>query len=56
VGTDLHATARRLRNLVEPIAAGVYFAPEAQERYEEQGLNYFEGYFCSRGACLDKTP
>jgi hypothetical protein len=56
VATDLHATARRLRNLVEPIAAGVYFAPEAQERYEEQGLNYFEGYFCSRGACLGKAP
>jgi hypothetical protein len=53
---DLHETARRLRNLVEPIAAGVYFAPEAQQRYEEQGLNYFEGYFCSRGACLGKAP
>jgi hypothetical protein len=56
VGTDLHETARGLRNLVEPIAAGVYFAPEAQQRYEEQGLNYFEGYFCSRGACLGKAP
>jgi hypothetical protein len=56
VGTDLHETARRLRNLVEPIAAGVYFAPEAQQRYEAQGLNYFEGYFCSRGACLGKAP
>ncbi len=56
MGMDLHGTARRLRNLVEPIAAGVYFAPEAQQRYEEQGLNYFEGYFCSRGACLGKAP
>jgi hypothetical protein len=56
MGSDLHQTARRLRNLVEPIAAGVYFAPEAQQRYEEQGLNYFEGYFCSRGACLGKAP
>jgi Helix-turn-helix family len=56
MGMDLHVTARRLRNLVEPIAAGVYFAPEAQQRYEEQGLNYFEGYFCSRGACLGKAP
>jgi hypothetical protein len=53
---DLHSTARRLRNLVEPIAAGVYFAPEAQRRYESFGLNYFEGYFCSRGACLGKAP
>jgi hypothetical protein len=56
VGSDLHQTARRLRNLVEPLAAGVYFAPEAQQRYADQGLNYFEGYFCSRGACLGKAP
>jgi hypothetical protein len=56
VGSDLHETARRLRNFVEPIAAGVYFAPEAQQRYEQQGLNYFEGYFCSRSACLGKAP
>jgi Helix-turn-helix family len=56
VGSDLHETARKLRNLVEPIAAGVYFAPEAQQRYEGLGLNYFEGYFCSRGACLGKAP
>jgi hypothetical protein len=56
VGSDLHDTARRLRNFVEPLAAGVYFAPEAQQRYEAFGLNYFEGYFCSRGACLGKAP
>jgi hypothetical protein len=56
VGSDLHETARRLRNLVEPLAAGVYFAPEAQQRYEALGLNYFEGYFCSRGACLGTAP
>lgn len=56
MGNDLHATARLLRNLVEPIAAGVYFAPEAQQRYGDLGLNYFEGYFCSRGASLGKAP
>jgi hypothetical protein len=54
--TDLHQTARRLRDLLEPIAAGVYFAPEAIEGYKELGLDYFEGYFCSRGACLGKAP
>jgi hypothetical protein len=53
---QLHATARRLRDLVEPIAAGVYFAPEAQSRYEALGLNYFEGYFCSRSAGLGAAP
>lgn len=56
MASDLHTTARRLRALVEPLAAAVYFAPEAQQRYEALGLNYFEGYFCSRSACLGKAP
>jgi len=51
-----HATARRLRELTEPMAAAVYFAPEAQQRYEALGLNYFEGYFCSRSASLGAAP
>ena len=55
-GLDHHATARRLRDLVEPIAAAVYFAPEAQSRYAALGLNYFEGYFCSRSAGLGAAP
>ena len=54
--SDLHTTARRLGKLIEPIAAAVYFAPEAQQRYEALGLNYFEGYFCSRSACLGAAP
>ena len=48
--------ARRLRDLVEPIAANVYFAQEAQEAYGDLGLNYPEGYFCSRGACMGQVP
>ena len=51
-----HETARAIRNLVEPIAAGVYFSPEAQEGYQALGLNYFESYFCPRGACLGAAP
>ena len=47
---------RALRNVTEPIAAGVYFAPEAHQGYEAQGLDYFEGYFCSRSACLGAAP
>ena len=54
--TRFHATARKLGHLVEPLAAGVYFAPEAQQRYEALGLNYFEGYFCSRSASLGAVP
>jgi hypothetical protein len=53
---EFHATARRLRNVTEPIAAGVYFAPEAISGYGELGLDYFEGYFCSRSACLGAAP
>jgi hypothetical protein len=48
--------ARRLRDLVEPVAAGLYFAPEAIGAFEELGLNYFEGYFCSRSACMGRVP
>jgi hypothetical protein len=54
--TEFHATARRLRDLIEPLAAAIYFAPEAQQRYEALGLNYFEGYFCSRSAGLGAAP
>jgi hypothetical protein len=35
--TDLHENARRLRNAVEPVAAGVYFAPEAHAAYAHSG-------------------
>lgn len=52
---ELSTTARRLRDLVEPLAAGVYFAPEALERYEALGLSYLPGYFCSRSACMGKV-
>lgn len=55
-GVDIHRTARTLRDLVEPVAAGVYFAPEALARYEKLGLSYLPGYFCSRGGCLGKVP
>lgn len=48
--------SRRLRDLVEPIAANVYFAPEAQSEYKELGLSYLPGYFCSRSACMGEMP
>ena len=48
--------ARRLRNLVEPISANVYFAPEAHGAYKELGLSYIPGYFCSRSACMGQLP
>lgn len=53
---DISPVARRLRDLVEPVAANVYFAPEAIDGYRDLGLNYFEGYFCSRSACLGRAP
>jgi hypothetical protein len=34
MATDFNERARRLRNAIEPVAAGVYFAPEAHEAYE----------------------
>ncbi|MBV9662639.1 MAG: hypothetical protein JOZ37_01640 [Actinobacteria bacterium] len=44
-----------LRDLVEPLAANVYFAPEAINGYAELGLAYPQGYFSSRGACLGQV-
>ena len=55
MGSDLHETARRLRNLVEPIAAGVYFAPEAQQRYEALGSTTSRGTSAAAGS-LGKAP
>jgi len=52
----LRQTSRRLRDLVELIAANVYFAPEAQEEYGKLGLSYGPGYFCSRGGCMGQVP
>jgi hypothetical protein len=49
--------ARRLRDLAEPIAACVYFVPEALDGYKVLGLDdYGSGYFGSRGACLGRPP
>jgi hypothetical protein len=68
MATAFQEQARRLRNAVEPVAAGVYFAPEAHAAYEALG---FEGspvaqdgvarpelksYFTSRGACMGQVP
>jgi hypothetical protein len=52
----LRRRARTLRDLVEPICANVYFAPEAHDRYAALGLSYAPGYFASRGACLGQAP
>jgi hypothetical protein len=52
--TDVRRISRRLRDLAEPIAAHVYFAPEAMENYEKLGLDYLSGYFCSRSASMGR--
>ena len=38
MANDLEEGARRLRNAVEPVAAGVCFAPEAHAAYAELGF------------------
>ena len=49
---------RALGTLVEPLAAAVYFAPEAHERYTALGApsDFWAAYYASRGACLGETP
>ncbi|WP_208322376.1 hypothetical protein [Mumia sp. ZJ430] len=68
MGTEYGEQARRLRNAVEPVAAGVYFAPEAHSAYEALGFDgspvaqdgvarpEMKAYFTSRGACLGQVP
>ena len=70
MSTDYNANARRLRNAVEPVAAGVYFAPEAHAAYQALGFDpspaaagadgisrpEMKSYFTSRGACLGQVP
>ena len=63
----LSEQARRLRTLIEPLAAGIYFAPEAHAAYAalgfepspaaSDGVQMPDGiaYFASRGACLGQV-
>jgi len=56
-GSQSSTPGRRLRNVVEPLAANVYFAPEAQEAYASVGVaSYPESYFASRGGCMGQVP
>jgi len=69
MATDYNERARRLRNAVEPVAAGVYFAPEAHTAYAKLGFDATEvvgkdgisrpemkAYFTSRGASMGHVP
>ena len=68
MATDFQEKARRLRNAVEPVAAGVYFAPEADTAYAALGFAGSpvtqdgvarpdaKAYFTSRGACMGQVP
>jgi hypothetical protein len=61
-------TARRLRDLVEPLAASVYVAPECHDAFDQIGFGPSPGsfggvqgperraYFASRGGCLGQVP
>ena len=65
--TNFQEKARRLRNAVEPLAAGVYFAPEAHAAYAALGFDgspasqggvarpELKSYFTSRGACMGQV-
>src|SRR3954454_17780002 len=65
--SDFREGARRLRNAVEPVAAGVYFAPEAHAAYEALGFDpspvsqdgvarpELKSYFTSRDASIGQV-
>jgi helix-turn-helix protein len=51
------ALARRMWQLLEPVHAVVYFAPEAREIYAAAGLKGgWMGYFASRAAAMGAVP
>jgi hypothetical protein len=64
----ISASARRLRNVLEPIASNVYFSPDVNDAFEALGfgpgvsadgcLTIAEpsGYYCSRAACMGQVP
>jgi hypothetical protein len=65
---EVSAAARRLRNVLEPIASNVYFSPDVNDEFETLGfgpgasaegcLTIAEpsGYYCSRAACMGQVP
>ena len=59
---QLRFRARRLRDLIEPIAGAVYFLPETTAAYEalgfapRSGMTPAPSYFVSRGGCLGQVP
>jgi len=66
--SEFQEKVRRLRNAVEPVAAGVYFVPEAYAAYQALGVEgspvaqngvarpELKSYFTSRVACLGQAP
>jgi len=68
--TDQHVSevSRHLRDVLEPVAAQVYFSPEAHAAYEALGFGASPGgyqgvalpdgpaYFTSRGSCMGQVP
>jgi hypothetical protein len=66
--SEVSASARRLRNVLEPIASNVYFSPDVNLAFEALGfgpgvsaagcLTIAEpsGYYCSRAACMGQVP
>lgn len=54
---EVRRRARVVRDLVEPIAASVYFLAEAQNEYARLGLpDWHASYFASRGGCMGRVP
>jgi len=52
-----HTVARRMWQLLEPIHAVIYFAPEAKQAYTAAGLRGgWMGYFASRAAAMGAVP
>ena len=65
---DFQERAHHLRNAVDPVAGGVYFAPESHAAYEALGFDGspisqdgvarpdLKSFFTSRRACMGRVP
>lgn len=46
---------QRFAAVANSLAAMIFFAPEATDAYGATGLNWYEGYFCSRSAAFGRS-
>jgi hypothetical protein len=52
----VEATARKAKDLLEPLVGMIYFVPEGPANYEKIGLKPRQAYFCTRVSAMGTVP